>query len=137
MNVVANQDSATPIKHAETRIAKMHLRKDGIIHSVGRDDLVESLADAHEQIEAIKSINDGLKRPFLADARKLKKVEKEAREFYASAATGDVCEAVAIMAETRVSKVLINFFMKINKPAYPMRMFTDEEEAIEWLKTFL
>lgn len=130
-------NTQVPVTQTETRIAKLHTRNDGIIHSTGRDDLVESIEDAHEQIEAVKRLSPGKACPLLADARRLKKVSKEAREFYASMETGKHCSAVAIMTESKVSQVLVNFFMKINKPVYPMKMFTNEADALKWLKTFV
>ncbi len=33
-------------------------------------------------------------------------------------------------------KIVGNFFLKFDKPARPTKIFTKEEEAVEWLKQF-
>ncbi len=35
-----------------------------------------------------------------------------------------------------VSRVIGNFFMGLNKPIYPTKLFTDPQKAIRWLQTF-
>jgi hypothetical protein len=36
-----------------------------------------------------------------------------------------------------VSRIIGNFYMGINKTAMPVKMFSNEKEAMAWLKTFL
>ncbi|MCB9679761.1 MAG: hypothetical protein H6737_31940 [Alphaproteobacteria bacterium] len=42
---------------------------------------------------------------------------------------------VALVVQSKVSEVTGNFFLRINKPPYPMRLFDDVEEAAEWAAT--
>jgi hypothetical protein len=44
--------------------------------------------------------------------------------------------ACALLVGSAVSKVLANFFMGLNKPKKPTRMFTSQDEAIHWLEGY-
>jgi hypothetical protein len=41
--------------------------------------------------------------------------------------------AFAILIDSSVSRVVGNFFLGINKPAVPTKLFTNEKEAVKWL----
>ena len=41
----------------------------------------------------------------------------------------------AILIESRISSSFANLFLKFSKPKVPTKLFTDEQEAIKWLKT--
>jgi hypothetical protein len=36
-----------------------------------------------------------------------------------------------------VSKMMANVYLRVAKPKIPTKIFTDEQEGIEWLKLFL
>lgn len=41
--------------------------------------------------------------------------------------------AIGIVARSLAAKLLSNFFIRFNKPLTPTRVFTSEEDAVEWL----
>ncbi len=45
--------------------------------------------------------------------------------------------AVALIVDTPLSRILGTFFLSVNKPPYPVRMFDDEESAVAWLRAFV
>jgi len=45
--------------------------------------------------------------------------------------------AEAYLTKTIGHKIIGNVYMKFNKPGRPTKIFTDKDEAIKWLKTFL
>lgn len=74
----------------------------------------------------------------LADIRKLKGTpSKEAREYAASPEIAALTIAAAVLIGGSLSKIMGNIFLKFNTPPYPTKLFTDEQQAIEWLKTFI
>jgi hypothetical protein len=42
--------------------------------------------------------------------------------------------AVALIVDTPLSRVLGNFFLAVNKPLYPTRLFDNEASALAWLQ---
>lgn len=42
--------------------------------------------------------------------------------------------AVAVITNSFTSKMIANFFLTVNKPSYPIRIFTDVLEATQWAK---
>lgn len=45
--------------------------------------------------------------------------------------------AVALVSESFVTKTIANFFLTVNRPAYPVRVFTDTSEAQTWARNQL
>lgn len=70
----------------------------------------------------------------LLDVSALKGASREFRKESATDRTNT--RAVALLVNSAITKIMVNIFMKFNKPKYPTRMFTNREEAIEWLLTF-
>ncbi|MCX6175173.1 MAG: STAS/SEC14 domain-containing protein [Ignavibacteriales bacterium] len=97
----------------------------------------ETLNKAKEALEAAKKYTGSKKFPLLVDVRQQKSISREARHFYSSKEVTDNVTALAFLVESTTSKVLANFFLGLNKPPYPTKLFTNEDEAIEWLKGFL
>ena len=123
-----------------TRIAKIWLGEDGIVRSVPCAKvvtLVLTLADAKETFSAILKVSKGRKRPYLSDIRKIKSVDRESREYFASEEVANAISAIAMLIGSPVSRIIGNFFLGLNKPSYPIKLFTSESEAIEWLRRFI
>ena len=45
--------------------------------------------------------------------------------------------ASAIVSASKVARLVANLFMKIQRSPYPQRQFTDEQEALGWLRGHL
>jgi hypothetical protein len=71
------------------------------------------------------------------DMREIRSITREARLFASSADAIQVVKAVALLIGSPVSRVIGNFFLGINKPPYPTRIFTSEAEALSWLKNII
>ena len=119
-----------------TRIAKIYLGEDSIVRAAYFPKAEETLTDAKENIAAVAKVSKGQKYPILVDYRKVKSVAREARAYYAGKETAKVVNAVAILIGSLVSRVIANFFLGLNKPKFPVKLFTSEADAIEWLKGF-
>jgi len=63
-------------------------------------------------------------------------MDKESRRFHAGEMPEQYAKAVALIEKSPVSKVIGNFFLGINKPPFPTKLFTKKHEAIHWLKKF-
>jgi len=120
-----------------TRIAKIRLGKDGIVRSTYSPKAEETLAEAKENIATVLKISQGKKYPVLVDYGNVKSVTREARAYYAGEEAAKVVNATAILISSPVGKIIANFLLSLNKPKYPIRMFTSETDAIEWLNGFI
>ena len=94
---------------------------------------------ARENIDAQESVRDSLNRVktrVLIDMTAVTEISKEARDYFANERTASIQRATALLIGSPVSRVIGNFFMGLNKPASPTRLFTDPHKAIQWLHTF-
>ena len=46
----------------------------------------------------------------------------------------DLVSAVALIVGTPLSRIMGNFFLRVNKPPYPVRLFDDETSGLAWLR---
>jgi hypothetical protein len=96
-----------------------------------------TLADARENVALCLRMNGGQRRPVLVDLRVVKSQTAEARAYLAGPEGSEVCQAVGLLIGSPLSRVLGNFYLGLNKPSVPTRLFTSEEEALAWLRGFL
>lgn len=61
----------------------------------------------------------------------------EANKLLASKEFSGKRQAVAIIAKSLASKIVSNFFIQFNKPHTPTKVFTNEVNAIEWIKSLV
>lgn len=57
----------------------------------------------------------------------------EARIFSASEEGSIYTIADAMIVKNLAQKIMVSFYLKINKPIRPSKAFNDESEAVEWL----
>jgi hypothetical protein len=60
--------------------------------------------------------------------------DKSARDFLASPEGTQLIKAAAILCESPATAMIGNFFVKVSKPSIPVRLFTNRERAIGWLR---
>lgn len=88
-------------------------------------------------------INESIRRlavgenliPVMIDARATYSWDKDAQEYIAQ--NSGFRLATALITNNPVSRVLTNSYSKIFKPNYPLRIFSNEEKAIAWLKEMM
>lgn len=120
---------------AVTRNCRMRLGEDGIIREVVFPGSVEDLEAAREAIAAVAQISGGTRRPLFIDIRRVRAVNREARELFGSEEASRWVTAVALLVGSPVSRVIGNFLLGLNKLGVPIQLFTSESSAIDWLKT--
>lgn len=90
-----------------------------------------AVASCNERIK----FADGKSYPCLFDITAIKKVTREARVYLAN--EGDeLVSASAILVNSAITKMIGNFFIDVDKPRSPTRLFTDKQEALKWLEQF-
>ena len=119
-----------------TSISEMYIDEDGILR-------IEILEGADITLENIKKNFDiykellGTKRALLLiDSRVKYNYSKEARVYTASNQMELNRVAVAHIVRSLTSRCIISIYIRFNKPFVPTKMFTSEEKALKWLKSF-
>lgn len=80
--------------------------------------------------------SNGVSYPCLFDVSKIKHSTKEARDFLAKEGN-ELVTASAILVDSAVVKMAANFYVSVNKPVKPTRLFTDKDSALTWLRQFM
>ena len=68
---------------------------------------------------------------YLVDIREMGSIDREARTYFMS--MGPLYQAVGLLAGSPATRMMANFFLRLNRGDLPVRMFTDEVQAISWL----
>jgi len=68
------------------------------------------------------------------DSRAFFTIDKDARDYVKSGITDPTRIATAVLTDKLATLLLVNFFIRFNKPSTPMKMFSSEEKALKWLR---
>jgi hypothetical protein len=110
--------------------------EDGIARTKVKKGSEVKLEHAQENSAVVNSFYVDRKFPLLIDARGIKSISRDARNFFTTNGRATNTLAFAIIIDSSVSKVVGNFFLGINKPAVPTKLFSDDKSAVKWLKQF-
>lgn len=75
--------------------------------------------------------------PLFVNIKTVKHITKEARDYLASKEGCHKAASCAILINSNVTRVLANYFIMINKPLVPTKVFTNEEGAKQWLSEYI
>ncbi len=97
------------------------------------EELAKKNIDAQERV---RNNMNKKKTRVIIDMTTVSEISKEARDYLANERTASIQRATALLIGSSVSRVIGNFFLGLNKPITPTRLFTNSKEAIKWLHTF-
>ncbi|MDP1746494.1 MAG: hypothetical protein Q8L90_13015 [Bacteroidota bacterium] len=121
----------------KTRTNEMFIDDFGILHVKFLGGVIIDRGDAANNFLLARHLTNGDPVLKLVDARKLFKIKKEARIFVEKENDPDIHIAKAILVGSFLTKYIKEFFLRLENPKFPVKIFTSEKEAIEWLKSFL
>ncbi|MEM9389116.1 MAG: hypothetical protein AAGA02_01510 [Bacteroidota bacterium] len=108
---------------------------DGILHcNYDKQDVVD-LNKAKIMVSERVAFCEEKTWPHLFDISSLKKITKDARDYLADEGNRYVT-ASAIIVNSPVLKMIANFFITVNRPKSPTRMFTNKNSALNWLSQY-
>lgn len=111
----------------------VRLRADGVLHFVAAEGtrldgpLSEELFTLYEQIGGGQALR------VLSDIRGLAGSDAASREVGSSDRATSLHIAAAVIVGSRVTRMIGNLFLTLSRPAFPTRLFSDEEAALSWL----
>lgn len=92
-----------------------------------------AVEDAHEQRRRLTPY----RAPVLVKGEHVLTVDSEAERFASDPKVVKAVTACALLPRTILERVIARLFLRYARPPYPIRVFADEAEAIDWLKPFV
>ncbi len=126
-----------PINSAliQGEIADYHLDDDGILYSYSKKP-VRTVKNISENIALVKQITADKKVPLLIYLSNSPVPNKETRK-YSTEQLPNIYTAMAMVSKDGLGKFIMNLLFKFQNPPIPMKSFTNDVEAREWLVQFL
>ncbi len=119
-----------------TRCSKLWLDEGGILHEHFFPKTDFTIQDAKQSMAVGLELSESTDFSWLVDMTNMKSITKEAREYFGKVENSHI-KAVGLVTNSPVSRVFGNFFLRFNKPAIPVRLFSSEPQALKWLEGFL
>ena len=118
-----------------TQTARIDLDDQGLVVVRINDGARQSLADAQENLGLAVSQAGGTRRPLLIDIRTAQPLDADARHHYSGQALVERFSALALLVEASpFGRMLGNVYLRVARPGIPTQLFSDEGEAVAWLK---
>lgn len=117
----------------------MWFDEDGILYSVSKpgDHPPQTREESQKQMEKFREITGGKKTCMILETSKTSRSpQKEDRDWIARE-LDSVTRAMAIISTSPLSRMVANLFFGFKPPAYPVKFFSDKEEAKAWIKQYL
>ncbi|MBN8696897.1 MAG: hypothetical protein J0L87_10215 [Bacteroidetes bacterium] len=121
----------------ETKIAIISVEENGIGFQYFKDNTILDVPEQMENLEAIIKVTGNKPTPFVISAGKNVIITKEARDNALPLESLSPINASAIIVQNLAYRLIAEFFIKVQKPKNPYKIFTDKENAIEWCKQFV
>ncbi|WP_378036707.1 hypothetical protein [Actinomycetospora atypica] len=109
----------------------MRLGSDGIVRLswAPRLEITGELAAAAVRI--VDDLNGPIHRPMLVNMTGTAALTRSARSVFARPCS---VSRLALLGRSAVDRVIANFALGVNRHPMPMRFFTDERAALDWLR---
>ena len=119
---------------AKPSVFKTGFEPRGLVHRRVAPGSEIQLQDAKDNTAKVIEVSGGANYPILVDLKEIKSISKEARDHFSMRGRKPNVIAIAMLVSSPLSRIIGNFFLGLNKPTVPTRMFTSEEDAIRWMK---
>jgi len=120
----------------ETSTSINTLLEDGIIRIRVKKGAYLEVDHLAENLRAYRALIPEGRMLFLVVTTRDSGVSKEARELLAMPERQAHKKAEAFIVRTLPQRMLINFHIRMNQRAYPVKAFRTEAEGVAWLRTF-
>jgi hypothetical protein len=125
-------------KVIETRVFRTWVSKEGILCTEVKDGAEITIEDAWENTEAVyKLVSPDSSLPILVNLKNIKSISKEARDYFSLRNRNSAVNAMGLLIKSPLSTIIGNFFIGLNKPVVPTKLFYTEKKAISWLLKYV
>ena len=119
-----------------TSVAEMQVDEDGILRIKILPGANLTLDAVKEYFEATQKLLAGKKALVLFDGSAEYQITEEAKAFGSSEVMASTRIAIAYVAKSITNKLMFNLYSSVYKPSVPTKMFSNQESAVKWLKSF-
>lgn len=120
----------------EIPIWTMWFDESGILCFLSKKHPPQTIEESKALFSEIQKFSKGRKHCWLMDTTNFQTPTKEARDYGASE-MAKMAKAIAFISDSSLGKIVINILLTLKPQPFPAKMFTDEQEAREWLKQYL
>jgi hypothetical protein len=107
--------------------------EDGILVSLSKN-VKRTVENISSNVSLVKQITGNKKFPLLIYLSPSPVPDKETRNF-SKEKLPEIYSAMAMISKPGLSQFIMNILFRFTKPPIPMKSFTNDKEAKEWLKT--
>ena len=132
--IFADMENLMNDRVLETEAARLEI-KEGIIYANYKQGVVITLQMAKDMVTQRMDFAKNISYPAVVFIDGVKSVSKEARDYLANEGTVGLI-AGALVIKSTYNAFIGNFFLRLTKPPFPSKMFTDINAALEWLEQY-
>ena len=121
------------IREKHFGFASILLRSDGITQINTQDDMIYTIIETKKVHGGVTELNEGRPILILHVPGIHSNADDESRKFLASKEGLESRMAFAFVLKSLPQRMVGNFYIKINKPEKPTRIFAQQEAAEQWL----
>lgn len=114
--------------------------EDGIMYSKPKPGVAEPELTREEtlkQMDEIKKILDYKKVCMILETNSNSKPPKKDDRDFIAEQLNEITKAMGIISTSPLSRMVANLFFGLKPPPYPVKFFSNEKEAKEWVKQYL
>lgn len=116
----------------ESEIARYWIDDNGFLVSISKN-ITRTVENIGANVELVKRITNNKPVPLLIYLTNSPVPDKQTRKFSAEQVP-NIYSAMAMVASSGLSKLIMNMVFGLKKPPIPMKSFSDSKAAIDWLK---
>lgn len=124
------------LKYNELECYWTWMGEDGIVRTKVKPGAEIELKHAQENSVIVNSFEGEASYPIIVDTTNIKSISKEARDFFSLRDRDSKVNAIAILRKSVIGNMVANFFIGLNKPKVPVKLFDKEKDAVKWCEQF-
>lgn len=125
------------MQKVKTRTAEIYLDKESILHIIVLNNVIIDYEDALDNFLVVKNLVKDRSCVKLIDIRNKCQFDTKAKKFLDTKDVQGKTLGRAILINSSVKKVTLNYFMKFNTQQVPTKFFTEYNDSIIWLKSLI
>jgi len=125
----------TDVQLIKGEIADYRLDSEGILYSYSKNPK-RTVENIKNNVALVKQITSNKRVPLLIYLSNSPIPDRETQKF-STEQLPIIYSAMAMVSKPGLSKFIINLLFKFKQPPIPMKSFTDDKQAREWLKQYL
>jgi hypothetical protein len=118
----------------ETKKIRFSIGPENILFTECVPNTTMTLEDAQDSTRISAQMVNYKPQPLLCDLTNVVKMTQECRRHFAGEEHSETFSKCALIVNSPVSRLIGNFFLGLNKPLKPTKLFNTKEEGLKWLQ---